>query len=526
MPSKSRLLSSTVNKPSSLIGASLSNPSEVNLQALETAAVKYTASSQLPSTGNIGEQAFVEETNRLYIWNGSGWYNIALINTTPTWDSNGQPNGTYELDSNQNPTVITLAASDPDGLDINYSYVTSGQMDSMATISQDSSIFTITPVIQDSFNASQDFTGSITFRASDGVNILPQVSSFTLSFSSAPTFQSSNYNQINFTTTTGNAVSGKSQIDINYDGTAFLVGDHQLNQAKLYKKNGASWNLDHTFTNINSRNNFGHSIAMSDDTTKVVIGSNGSDSIDIFEWNGSSWQNYSITGPSNSSYGQAVSMSSDGTMIITGANGGDTFGSNSGEIYYIDKSSGSWINRQVIGNGSTTNLFFGDDCEISEDGKYIIGSKNAVGGGALFYNSGTQSSPNFTKVATLTSRSGIALSNDGSKNVAYRKIIDGSANTLYDIPVPSQDTSGYFGWDAAISDDGTVVVMGSRGYNSYQGAVIIFYDNDGTWESLNPIQLSTVTQLGTQVAISGNGKTFASMGRDSANRWRLYVFES
>jgi hypothetical protein len=138
---------------------------------------------QLSSVGNtIGSQAFVEETNRLYIWNGQGWYNIALINTTPTWDSNGQPAATYELsaDSPQTVTTITLAASDPEGFPINYSYVTGGSMDSIGTISQDSSVFTITPKTE--VQAPDGGTGSITFRASDGINILPYVSSFTLNF--------------------------------------------------------------------------------------------------------------------------------------------------------------------------------------------------------------------------------------------------------------------------------------------------------------------------------------------------------
>ncbi len=130
----------------------------------------------------VGETAFVQSSNRLYIWNGSGWYNIALINTTPTWDSNGQPASSYELDADspQDATVITLAASDPEGLPISYNYITSGSMDSIATISQDSSVFTITP--KTSTQVPDGGTGSITFRATDGVNILPQVSSFTLNF--------------------------------------------------------------------------------------------------------------------------------------------------------------------------------------------------------------------------------------------------------------------------------------------------------------------------------------------------------
>ena len=143
----------------------------------------YSDVNALPNTGNkVGDQAFVEETDRLYIWNGSGWYNIALINTTPTWDSGGQPASSYELsaDSPQTATSITLAASDPEGLPISYTYVTGGSMDSIATISQDSSVFTITPKTLS--QVPDGGTGSITFRASDGINILPQVSSFTLNF--------------------------------------------------------------------------------------------------------------------------------------------------------------------------------------------------------------------------------------------------------------------------------------------------------------------------------------------------------
>jgi len=144
----------------------------------------YADVNALPNTGNkVGDQAFVEDTNRLYIWNGTGWYNIALINTSPIWDSGGQPSGSYVLDADspQDPTTITLAASDPEGLPINYTYVTGGSMDSMATINQDSSVFTITPKTLAQLGEGT-YTGSITFRASDGVNILPQISNFTLTF--------------------------------------------------------------------------------------------------------------------------------------------------------------------------------------------------------------------------------------------------------------------------------------------------------------------------------------------------------
>jgi len=144
---------------------------------------QVSSTDALSASGNaVGDQRIVG--NNLYIWNGSGWYRIALINETPTWDSGGQPSTSYILDTDspQDATVITLAASDPDGLPIQYSYVTGGSMDSMATISQDSSVFTIVPKTVSEVGEGAELTGSITFRASDGINILPQVSSFTLNF--------------------------------------------------------------------------------------------------------------------------------------------------------------------------------------------------------------------------------------------------------------------------------------------------------------------------------------------------------
>ena len=45
----------------------------------------YATIDDLPLSGaSTGDQAYVSGNNRLYIWNGTGWYNIALINTTPS----------------------------------------------------------------------------------------------------------------------------------------------------------------------------------------------------------------------------------------------------------------------------------------------------------------------------------------------------------------------------------------------------------------------------------------------------------
>jgi len=198
----------------------------------------YADVNSLPDTGNkVGDQAFVEASNRLYIWNGSGWYNIALINTAPTWDSNGQPASSYVLsaDSPQTTTSITLAASDPEGLPISYTYVTGGSMDSIATVSQDSSVFTITP--KTSAQAPDGGTGSITFRASDGINILPQVSSFTLNFISV--IENSRYTTL-LATATGTSDNNNITDASSNNHTMTVNGDAHAGTFSPYRSGGYS----------------------------------------------------------------------------------------------------------------------------------------------------------------------------------------------------------------------------------------------------------------------------------------------
>lgn len=139
----------------------------------------------LPLTGNNqGDQAFVGSNNRLYIWAGTGWYNIALLNTNPTIDSNSY-DAAYTLDShNGASTVIQLAATDPEGIPITWTYTASDSAQYFANIVQDSSLFTITALTTDSiglYDASGG-TFSVTFKASDGVNLATALSEFTISF--------------------------------------------------------------------------------------------------------------------------------------------------------------------------------------------------------------------------------------------------------------------------------------------------------------------------------------------------------
>ena len=134
----------------------------------------YANLAAFPTTGpSIGDQAFNQDNNKIYVWNGNGWFSVATINQTPTWTS--EPDASYVLSTNGSPTTITVAATDPDGFPITYGHTATG-LGNIATISQSGGTFTITP----STNTDNGGTFTVTFTATDGVN---QITKPNISFS-------------------------------------------------------------------------------------------------------------------------------------------------------------------------------------------------------------------------------------------------------------------------------------------------------------------------------------------------------
>ena len=171
-------IANDVNTSGTLTAAAIS--SDVTLGG----ATIYASRSNLPTSGNTaGDQAFTTDTNRLYIWNGSGWYNVALLNVAPSiqsvLDSDG---GTtpFNLSTTGAVTTITLTAVDSDGDPITYSATSDSDFSGLATLSQADNVFTITPFSEDSATTT---SGTITFTATDDVNVASSgVQTFTLNF--------------------------------------------------------------------------------------------------------------------------------------------------------------------------------------------------------------------------------------------------------------------------------------------------------------------------------------------------------
>ena len=154
--------------------------------AIANAMTVVDSTGALPLSGSsAGDRAFVTDSNYYYIHNGSGWFQIALINTTPTFTSIVDSAGTtvavggFELSRTGANTVITLTATDAEGITVVYNVTSDVGFDSLASFSYSGNVVTITPKSQDSAVTT---SGTLTFTATDGVNIASAVRTFTLTF--------------------------------------------------------------------------------------------------------------------------------------------------------------------------------------------------------------------------------------------------------------------------------------------------------------------------------------------------------
>jgi len=166
----------------------------------------YATIDDLPLTGvTEGSMALVDSTDKLYIFSDTGWYSIALVNTSPSISG---VNASYTLATNGSATTVTVTASDPEGIPITYSIVsdTSGNV---ATVAQGTGSNTNQWTITPSTNTAHAGSFTLVFRASDGTNVASASSTFTLVFS----IENSSYTTALITSVGANNAVNNSFVD-------------------------------------------------------------------------------------------------------------------------------------------------------------------------------------------------------------------------------------------------------------------------------------------------------------------------
>ena len=184
-------------------------------------------------------------------------------------------------------------------------------------------------------------------------------------------------------------------VSLNSDGTKLAFGatgaSYSSGNAKVYSWSGSSWTImglptDHPVPMVGALDdNFGYSVSLSSDGTRVAIGSarvGFRGYVRVFEYSGSSWteMGYGRTdmpAEGNSDrMGFSVSLSSDGTRFAHGAIGNTA---NSGHVRIFEYSGSSWtqVGSDIDSESSADN--FGYSVSLSSDG-------TRVAAGAIFNN--------------------------------------------------------------------------------------------------------------------------------------------
>ena len=190
----------------------------------------------IAATGSDGDQAFVQSSNNIYVYAGSGWYKIATVqNDSPSAISG--VSGSYSLAIDGTPTVIAAVSTDPEGFPLTWSYSTSG-LGSIATISQADNVFTITPSTDDANFG----TFTLTINATDGVNgAVSATTNLTLEF--IVTIANSRYTTLLATATDTGDNNDITDSSIN-NHTITVTGDALAGTFSPYRHGGYSTYFD------------------------------------------------------------------------------------------------------------------------------------------------------------------------------------------------------------------------------------------------------------------------------------------
>jgi len=189
-----------------------------------SASVSYANLAAFPSSPTEGDIAYAQDTNALYVYDGSEWDRISSGSDESPRVTTEPPTTTQDLNYDGTTSTVTMVAEDPEGFDIEYGirYNTAGntlppQLASATTINQSTGVYTFTPTTTTS-NAGT-FTARLT--ASDGNRVTTRNVNFNLEFFVATggtistyTDGSTNYKVHKFTSSgTFSVTTGSTSVD-------------------------------------------------------------------------------------------------------------------------------------------------------------------------------------------------------------------------------------------------------------------------------------------------------------------------
>jgi hypothetical protein len=339
-------------------------------------------------------------------------------------------------------------------------------------------------------------------NATIDINLTPTV---------APTssFEGKEWNQL------GDAFEGVDLRDqagfsvmISTDGRTVAMGarrssaDGMLNRGsvKIYRLEFNRWYLIGELHGNVIRNQFGFSLAISENGNRVAIGSVGSDTngknsgmVEIFEFLYGAWNKIGEFHGKNAGdiFGTSVSITSDGRLLAIGApyRSASAGRERIGEVYFFEDigfDTPRWVETRQRIAGAAANGFFGWSVSLSSDGTRV-----AIGAPL----DGNVQDPGFVQMYIFTGM-------DGQWTKLGNKLENG-------------ENGDRFGYSVSMDRTGTQVAIGAiRGSNEegyLTGLVKVFRIHNQVWSSIGQTLTgkSEFSNFGLSVSLSSGGDFLA-----------------
>jgi hypothetical protein len=520
---KARLIASILDNTGDIKSTSLDNVS--------TGLTVYATLDDLPTSGlTSGQQAFVTSANRVYVSNGSGWYSVALFNATPRLTID--PTGAVVLATDgSTPTVITLTGTDSDNADASliYSVESDGSFGGLATLSQDSSVFTITPLAEGSATTT---SSTLTFKVSDGVSFGSGTTTFSLTFT--PDWSSFNSTE-DITNTKDPGYVLDFALGVTSTGNTVTFTNESTGTGAVYimTRTGNTWSSKTTVGTGASAQLYGRSADISPNDKYLVVSDilDGTGKLHLYK-KGTTWANATKVN-NNTAFGSFDSTSNYGgndiqfggtsdEYLVVGNRYASTNGyANNGviHVYWINPAND---NVMLIGSLKSLSLnngyYFGYSVGVSEDATTVIGAGNAGQELMIFDSTGNGSSRVYTQTQRITApttgkgfgidcdisgdKSRIAVGGNTGGGICAIYYHNGSSWVLEtELSLPA--SSAAFGYHVKFNYTGDILFVSDPFKGS--GNIYVYNRSGSTWSLVNTITPSAGTYLGKDMDINRDG---------------------
>jgi len=509
----------------------------------------YASASNLPLTNLVsGTQVYVEDTDSLFITDGSGWFKIATVNLSPSFSLG----------------VSSISMTPGGSIDVNYTvnepedtpYTISAAATSNATITVHQSNNTI------SFAAGSSAVSNetITVSATDGVNsvgdtltmtiILPPWGQATQVFRD----ESSSANKRGFSldiSTTDEMIAVGSTTTKHPQNSSLTIGSIEVFD---FNTGTSTWSGPmHVFQVHNAAGSgLGQSVAIHSDTVVAGAPQHGhyhSNDGSLYVWHNSTGSSQITRNTAaQNQLGRKVAVinanyynnagSSDNRLIMASSKGTSAGGQGEVDFWYrqyastMTSASNQWSHTTSIQSpdgswqGGTGAVDFGSDISLVHVGSKVVYF-------AISDSSYNGNGTNFSGRVYIYQGNG-ATNGMGSFGP---NTSGGAAQATIDIPAAALVQDMNFGHAITLnSNDATTIAIGAPGAHNSNlaspfdaGAVFVYTRSGTTWSlqaTLEPSDPELFMRFGHSVSLTPDGNTLAIGANQLDNlKGAVYIFE-